>query len=66
MQLAERLRLAVCDKPFHFEGDTFTVTISLGVGTTLGREGMKAAELIHLADARLYQAKNDGRNRVAQ
>jgi diguanylate cyclase (GGDEF)-like protein len=66
VQLAERLRVAVCDKPFQFEGDTFTVTISLGVATTLGREGMKAAELIHLADGRLYQAKNDGRNRVAQ
>jgi diguanylate cyclase (GGDEF)-like protein len=64
VQLAERLRQTVADKPFHFEGETFSITISLGVATTSGREGMKAAELIHLADARLYQAKNDGRNRV--
>ncbi len=65
VELAERLRQVVADKPFEFEGETFTITISLGVGTTTGRESMKADELIHLADARLYQAKDDGRNRVA-
>ena len=64
VQLAERLRLTIADQPFQFEGEAFSVTISLGVATTTGGEGMKAAELIHAADARLYQAKSDGRNRV--
>ena len=62
--LAQRLRQIVADKPFKFENETFMVTISLGVATTAGGDEMKAAELIQLADAKLYQAKHDGRNRV--
>ena len=54
----------MADKPFQFENETFAVTISLGVASTSGRDEMKAAELIQIADAKMYQAKREGRNRV--
>ena len=40
------------------------MTISLGVSTTSGDPTMTAHELIRQADERLFQAKNEGRNRV--
>ncbi len=40
------------------------VTISMGVATAVARQGMSAEELLELADERLYQAKEEGRNRV--
>ena len=39
--------------------------VSIGVATTTGEEAMLPAELLRRADERLYQAKHDGRNRVA-
>ncbi len=40
------------------------VTVSLGVSTLRPHGGTLANELVSQADAALYQAKNDGRNRV--
>ncbi|OPY85250.1 MAG: Phytochrome-like protein cph2 [Syntrophus sp. PtaU1.Bin208] len=41
------------------------VTISCGVATMVPRANLKSMELIRRADALLYEAKNQGRNRVA-
>ena len=63
-ELAEQLRRAVEAHPFTFEGRRYAVTISLGVASIQGGEVLPPQELIRRADERLYQAKNQGRNRV--
>jgi diguanylate cyclase (GGDEF)-like protein len=67
MAFAEQVRTLVDGTPFEYEGDSFQVTISVGVNTLNndgGDEVMEATEVIKLADANLYAAKHGGRNRV--
>jgi diguanylate cyclase (GGDEF)-like protein len=61
---AERLREVVSSRPITFKDISATVTISMGVATTLdpGRQNMDA--LLAAADKALYRAKANGRNRV--
>ena len=62
-QLAERLRVAVGDRPFSIGGREISVTLSLGVATY--PEGARDRdELFSAADRALYGAKRGGRNRV--
>ncbi len=60
----ERLRGLVESQPFQFEDNQYQVTISLGAVVTEGEEGLTPNELIRRADAKLYQAKEEGRNRA--
>ncbi len=68
--LAERIRAAVSDTPLDIPGGkSLSLTVSIGVaGIVLGRNqtDLKAAaeELLAEADAALYRAKQNGRNRV--
>jgi two-component system, cell cycle response regulator len=62
--LSERLRRLVETQPFQYEEKSFHVTISLGVSTYQGNEVITPAELIRRADEKLFQAKDQGRNRV--
>src|SRR5205823_12345894 len=62
--MARRMRELVEQHPFHFENKEHHITISLGVVTTVGEENLAPDDLIRLADEKLYQAKNAGRNRV--
>src|SRR5437867_3525983 len=62
--LGERLRTVVETQPFRYEDKVYSVTISLGVATTVGDSSMTPAGLIRLADEKLYQAKHEGRNLV--
>src|SRR5262249_40501123 len=62
--VAERVRALVASEPFRFDGETLKVTVSVGVAATAG-EAIDPAELLQQADAKLYEAKNAGRNRVA-
>jgi diguanylate cyclase (GGDEF)-like protein len=61
---AERIRRLVELEPFAFEGDVFPLTISLGVATTHGEEGLTVTALFQRADNCLYRAKRAGRNCV--
>jgi diguanylate cyclase (GGDEF)-like protein len=61
---AERIRTQVADRPLTYDGEVFSVTISLGVACTWGASVTSADDLIRLADAALYRAKEGGRNCV--
>jgi two-component system cell cycle response regulator len=63
--VAERVRALVQNHTFRYESKDYNVTISAGVTGTTGETILTAHELIRMADEKLYQAKNDGRNRVA-
>lgn len=62
-ELAERIRKAVADHEFVFEGKTLTQTISVGV-SEMQPLFKTAADLLDDADRKLYQSKSLGRNRV--
>lgn len=60
---AERLREAVATDTFTLDGESHRLTISIGIaGLADGRE--ERSHLMKAADAALYRAKNEGRNRV--
>ncbi len=61
MGLAERIQAACRKLQLNFNGKSFTVTLSIGVTELRQYEGLELA--LHRADALLYQAKKDGRNR---
>ena len=59
--LAQRLR-EVLLKPFQIEGNQLFVTASVGI-SIYSRDGREAAELLRNADAAMYEAKRQGKNR---
>ncbi|GAB4563589.1 MAG: GGDEF domain-containing protein [Haliangiales bacterium] len=63
MNFAEQIRQLVNSEPFEYEGDSFQVTISVGVHTLYG-QSMDPSAFIKQADENLYAAKRSGRNRV--
>ncbi len=64
VQFAERLRSAMEREPIHFGNHAVSVTVSLGVTTSLNGLQTTPEALIHGADEALYRAKHQGRNRV--
>ncbi len=62
--VAERTRALVAAEPFWCEGRELRVTVSIGVAWTDGEPAIGPAQLIEAADARLYRAKQSGRDRV--
>ncbi|MFT7460447.1 MAG: diguanylate cyclase (GGDEF)-like protein/PAS domain S-box-containing protein, partial [Planctomycetota bacterium] len=54
---------AVQNYQFIWEGRTFRVGVSIGL-VAISRETPKATEILKLADAACYMAKDQGRNRV--
>ncbi len=64
VSFAERIREEIAGRPFEYDGESFSVTISLGVASTIGHVAITPLELIEGADRALYRAKHEGRNRV--
>jgi diguanylate cyclase (GGDEF)-like protein len=58
---AERLRLAVAQAEFKFEGIALRVTVSVGLAAST--DTIDTDMLIKRADTALYEAKKNGRNR---
>ena len=63
MIFGEQIRRLVSDEPFEYEGDSFNVTISVGVATIEGVD-VEPMNFIKVADDNLYRAKREGRNKV--
>ncbi len=61
-QIAERLRLAVSEKPIQTEIASLNVTVSLGGTSSDNLTRASVNRLIQSADNALYQAKEKGRN----
>jgi diguanylate cyclase (GGDEF)-like protein/PAS domain S-box-containing protein len=67
MRIAERCRALIAGKaiPHVRSPHNQQVTASFGVGTVVPGERMDVTTFINLTDAQLYQAKDNGRNRIA-
>lgn len=62
-QLAEKVRKLVERQRFEFDKQPIPVTVSVGVAT-LAPHHREPEDLVRAADAKLYEAKAHGRNRV--
>ena len=62
-KVADALRLQIADMRIRWNAETLRVTASIGLGMALSAE-LDVQALIGRADAALYRAKAEGRNRV--
>lgn len=63
-QVAEKLRREICEYPMEFEGNSITLSMSIGL---CGQDRISSESLdkfFSLADQGLYSAKQQGRNQV--
>ena len=60
---AETLREEIQQHPIHYQHTLLQVTVSIGVAS-LPEHGHTVKDVLKVADAALYQAKAEGRNRV--
>jgi diguanylate cyclase (GGDEF)-like protein len=63
--LAERIRQRIADEPIETDAGPVTVTVSAGVAG-MDDDTLEPGELLKRADAALYEAKQQGRNRVVE
>jgi len=64
--VAERLCRSIADEPFVISGSDTPIPITVSIGLALaGDKNLSSSKLLVSADAALYEAKENGRNRVA-
>ncbi len=63
MQTAERVKGAIEEMVFLWEGRSFNISASIGL-TSLGTAGASIKEALRAADIACYMAKEKGRNRI--
>ena len=61
-EIAERIRRHIEESPIHLQNTAINITVSLGL--CIARAGDNVDSLLDRTDHALYQAKNNGRNRV--
>jgi two-component system, cell cycle response regulator len=64
LNAGERIRCLVENHIFEYAQTCYSITVSLGVAAIAGNQVLTLEELIEQADALLYQAKREGRNRM--
>lgn len=63
LSLAERLRDAIADATFSWQGHRFKLSVSMGL-VAIDRDSESATTVLSLADAACFVAKDAGRNRI--
>jgi diguanylate cyclase (GGDEF)-like protein len=62
--VAERIRKAIGETPVPYQGEDFSVTVSVGAYHLTRQRYVEGDTLIRYADTALYEAKRAGRNRT--
>ena len=55
--------LNACSKPIHLEHRRMSISFSIGIAI-FPKDGVDAQELLQMADAAMYKAKDEGKNRA--
>ena len=65
LRFCQKLRTLIAAHPFEYQAQTLKITTSIGIQSYDHTDGEKTVQqLVAAADARLYDAKNSGRNRI--
>ncbi|MFK7956274.1 MAG: 7TM diverse intracellular signaling domain-containing protein [Lysobacterales bacterium] len=64
LALAQRLRERIEQRVIVSEDQSFKVTVSIGAASLTAGQGRTYRDLVRAADKAMYEAKNQGRNRV--
>jgi diguanylate cyclase (GGDEF)-like protein len=62
--VADRIRVAVKEYPFPYEDKNVEITVSIGISHMTAEEPIPSEQLLRLADAALYRAKEAGKNTI--
>jgi diguanylate cyclase (GGDEF)-like protein len=63
-EVAERVRMAICGRPFRLENGPLPITLSIGAMAVRNGEVVSQEDVLNRVDKALYRAKEEGRNRV--